>query len=180
MPGTTSRHGPSRSPDRSVRPYLLFGLASVVVVVLQTNALFHLPFVPDVALIFCVYLGVAHGSAAAAAGAFLLGSVLDNCSGAPVGSHTLVMSAVFGMAVLLSRTLWTSGVPAMIGLIACAVALKALTTLLLLDDVLVLDVLRSFVVSHVLRDVLGALLLTPPVFALLAATERACVGRGNA
>lgn len=151
-----------------------------MVVVLQTNALFHLPLVPDVALIFCVYLGVAHGSAAGAAGAFLLGAVLDSCSGAPAGMHTLVMSAVFGMAVLLSRTLWTSGVPATIGLIACAVTLKALTTLLLFDDVLVLDVLRPFVVSHVLRDLLGALLLTPPVFALLAATERACAGRSNA
>ena len=90
------------------------------------------------------------------------------------------MSAVFGMAALLSQTLWMSGAPAMIGLIACAVGLKALTTLLLLDDVPVLDVLRTFVVSHVLWDVLGALLLTPLIFALLAATERVCAGSGNA
>lgn len=151
-----------------------------MVVVLQTNALFHLPFVPDVALIFCVYLGVAHGSAAAAAGAFLLGAVLDSCSGAPLGTHTLAMSAVFGMAALLSQTLWMSGAPAMIGLIACAVGLKALTTLLLLDDVSVLEILRPFVVSHVVWDVLGALLLTPPLFSLLAATERAFAGSGNA
>ena len=176
----TSRRGPSRSPDRSLRPYVLFGLAAVAVVVLQTNVLFHLPFVPDVSLIFCVYLGVMHGSASAVAGAFLLGSALDSCSGAPVGTHTLVMSGVFGMAALLSHTLWTSSVPAMIGLIAGAVALKAMTTLLLLDDVWVWEVLRTFVVSHVLWDVLCALLLTPPVFALLGAVERASAGGRHA
>ena len=176
----TSRRGPSRPPDRSLRPYVLFGLAAVAVVVLQTNVLFHLPFVPDVSLIFCVYLGVMHGSASAAAGAFLLGSALDSCSGAPVGTHTLVTSGVFGMAALLSHTLWTSSVPAMIGLIAGAVALKAMTTLLLLDNVWVWEVLRTFVVSHVLWDVLCALLLTPPVFALLGAVERASAGGRHA
>ena len=96
-------------------------------VLLQTTVFYHLPFVPDLLLILCVYLGIYHGAMAGAASAFFLGYALDSCSGAPVGMWTFALSLVFTVTKLLSQSMWMYNPLSVLGLVACAVLLKAVT-----------------------------------------------------
>ena len=116
-----------------------------------------------------------HGSIAGAASAFFLGYALDSCSGAPVGVHALAMCLVFTTATLLSHSLWTNNPLSVFGLVACAVFLKAITVLTLLETEWAGSLLLSFLTQHVVWDLLFALLLTPLIFSVLAAGERVMV-----
>ena len=145
-------------------------------VLLQTTVFYHLPFVPDLLLILCVYLGIYHGAMAGAASAFFLGYALDSCSGAPVGMWTFALSLVFTVTKLLSQSMWMYNPLSVLGLVACAVLLKAVTFLALLEIYWALAPMWSFVTQYVVWDLLSALLLTPLIFALLATGERALAG----
>lgn len=172
MPRLPSEQAPISPPSHTLRLCGLFGLVGFGAILLQTNILFHLPFVPDLTLVACVYLGITHGSGGAAAGAFILGYALDSCSGGPVGAHTLTLSLVFLMATLVSDTLWMNNAGAVLGLVTAAVLLKMLTSLLLLDVVWVWAGMLPFLATSLAWDVLSAVLLTPPLFALLSGAER--------
>ena len=142
-------------------------------VLLQTTAFSHFPFVPDLLLIFCVYLGIYHGTMAGAASAFFLGYMLDSCSGTPAGMWTLAMSLVFTVTKLLSQRLWIQNPLCVLGLVAGAVLLKAGTFLALLEVHWAVAPIWSFLTQYVLWDLLLALSLTPLIFVLLARWERA-------
>ena len=172
MPRLSSEQEPSNSTANSARLFGLLGVCGALAVLLQTSVLHHLPFVPDILLILCVYLGIYHASIAAAASAFLLGYALDSCAGAPVGIQTVTMSLAFAVATLLSQRLWMNNPFSVFGLIACAVLLKAVTFLVLLETPWVSHLILSFLTQYVLWDLLFALLLTPLIFALLATGER--------
>ena len=83
------------------------------------------------------------------------------------------MSLVFTTTKLLSQSLLMHNPLSVFGLVACAVFLKAVTYLALLETHWALALIWPFFTYYVLWDLLLALLLTPPIFALLATGERA-------
>jgi hypothetical protein len=90
-----------------------------------------------------------------------------------VGIWTFTMSLVFTTTKLLSQSLLMHNPLSVFGLVACAVFLKAVTSLALLETHWALALIWPFFTYYVLWDLLLALLLTPPIFALLATGERA-------
>jgi hypothetical protein len=86
---------------------------------------------------------------------------------------TLAMSLVFTASKLLSQRLWIQNPLCVLGLVAGAVLLKAVTFLALLEAHWAVAPIWSFFTQYVLWDLLLALFLTPLIFALLATGERA-------
>lgn len=172
MPQRSSEQEPSDSETSKLRTFGLLGGCGAGAILLQTSVLQTLPFVPDLLLILCVYLGIYHRSVAGAAGAFFLGYALDSCSGLPAGTHTLAMSLIFSAVALVSQSLWMNNPVSVFGLIALAVLLKTVTFLFLHEAEWAAVLFLPLVARYVLWDVLFSLLLTPLIFALLAAGER--------
>ena len=78
--------------------FLLFFLAGIFLVVLQTTFFQLLPIgpvVPDLILVLCVYLGLYHPSVGAALGSFLLGYSIDTVSSPILGFNAFAMSLVY-------------------------------------------------------------------------------------
>lgn len=162
---------------RRLRDVLGLVLAGLAAILLQTT-LFHLvpwgPWVPDLVLVLCVYLGLREHSVAGACAAFLLGYALDSFSGSVLGLNALIMTLVFLLVYLSSRRLWVENILTGVLLVLLAGLLKAV----LMVGFLALaaggapGLLPGLFFSPVVEAVLGAL-LTPAVFGLLDALRRA-------
>jgi rod shape-determining protein MreD len=142
----------------------LLGIGSIV---LQTTLVQHLPFVPDLLLILCVYLGIYHRSVGGAAAAFFLGYGLDACSGAPVGMNAFAMSLVFATVSATARQLWLQNPTSVLCMVFLGVILKTVAVLLLSDFGQVHLLLYPSAARYVVWDAVLAMLLTPMVFTLL-------------
>jgi rod shape-determining protein MreD len=150
----------------------LLVLSGVGAVLLQTTILHHLPFIPDLLLILCVYLGIYHRSVGGAAGAFFLGYGLDTCSGAPVGMNAFAMSLVFAVVASMARCLWLSNPLSVLFMVLLAVAIKTSAFLCLGEFGQLASLLRPMMAQYVMWDAAIALLLTPLVFTLLYRSEQ--------
>ena len=84
----------------------------------------------------------------------------------------LAMSLVFTVTKLLSQRLWVQNPLCVLGLVASAVLLKAVTFLALLEGHWAVAPIWSFLTQYVVWDLLLALSLTPLIFVLLATGER--------
>jgi len=142
-------------------------LVGIGAFVLQTSLLHYLPLMPDLLLIFCVYLGIHHRSAGGATGAFILGYGLDSCSGAPIGMNAFAMSLIFAVVALASRRLWLPNPLSVLSMVLLAVVLKAGAFVFLSEIGYLTAVLQPMVARYVMWDAAVALLLTPLVFAVL-------------
>jgi rod shape-determining protein MreD len=142
-------------------------LSGIFAVVLQTTLLPHLPVIPDLLLIFCVYLAIYHYSVGGAAGAFLLGYSLDACSGAPMGMNAFAMSLIFAVITLTARWLWLNNPFCVSFMILLAVFLKTVTFFLWGELGQLTSAMASLASPMVIREAIAALALTPLVFTLL-------------
>jgi rod shape-determining protein MreD len=142
-------------------------LSGIFAVVLQTTLLPHLPVIPDLLLIFCVYLAIYHCSVGGAAGAFLLGYSLDSCSGAPMGMNAFAMSLIFAVITLTARWLWLNNSFSVLFMIFLAVVLKTGACLLWGDFGQFTTTLQSLIPATMIRETLAAFVLTPVVFSIL-------------
>jgi len=150
---------------------LLFSGTSAVL--LQTTVFHYLPWIPDVLLILCVYLGIYHRSVGGAAGAFFLGYGLDSCSGVPVGMNAFAMSLVFAGVAAAARCLWLNNPLSVLSLVLLAVVLKTSALLFLGEFGELAVVLQPMVARYVMWDATVAMVLTPLVFTLLYRGEPA-------
>ncbi|MBI3301842.1 MAG: rod shape-determining protein MreD [Deltaproteobacteria bacterium] len=155
------------SGEKSKSAPRLLVLSGVSAVVLQTTLLPHLPLIPDLLLILCVYLGIYHRSVGGAAGAFFLGYGLDSCSGAPMGTNAFAMSLVFAVVTATARCLWLSNPFSVLFMVLLAVVLKTGAFLCLGEFGQLAMVLQPMVARYVMWDAAMAMLLTPVVFTLL-------------
>lgn len=142
-------------------------LCGVFAVVLQTTLLPHLPLIPDLLLIFCVYLAIYHCSVGGAAGAFLLGYSLDSCSGAPMGMNAFSMSLIFAVTTATARCLWLHNPLSVFFMILLAVVLKTGAFLLWGEFGQLTAAVQEVVSEVVMREAVAALILTPIVFSIL-------------
>ena len=131
-----------------MRPLLIFALAGVLAVVVQTTLvqrLGFLPAAPDLILVLTVYLGLHYHSPAGAVGAFLLGYLLDtflkrlwmenpisNIAAVALGSAVKIVTVVLYFAVASARTVsWvvvlrTLGIEALLALVCAPAVFSAL------------------------------------------------------
>jgi rod shape-determining protein MreD len=164
---STQQTDASGAPERGHFTLVLLCLVGVVSIVLQTTLVQHLPFVPDLLLILCVYLGIYHRSVGGAAAAFFLGYGLDACSGAPVGMNAFAMSLVFATVSATARQLWLQNPASVLCMVFLGVVLKTVAVLLLSDFGQVHLLLYPTAARYVVWDAVLAMLLTPMVFTLL-------------
>jgi rod shape-determining protein MreD len=153
-----------------MRPLLIFAVAGVVAVVVQTTLvqrLGFLPAAPDLIVVLCVYLGLHYHSAGGAVGAFLLGYLLDTFSGAVPGLYCLTMTVVFGMVYLLSKRLWMENPMSNIAAVALGSAVKIVTVVLFFAVASTRAVNWLFVLRTLTVEALLALVCAPAVFAML-------------
>lgn len=145
----------------------LLVLCGILAVVLQTTVLPHLPFIPDLLLVFCVYLAIYHYSVGGAASAFLLGYSLDSCSGAPMGMNAFVMSLVFAGTTAIARCLWLNNPVSVCLMVLLAVLLKTGAFLLWGEFGELTAEVQTVVSEMVVREAIAALVLTPVIFSIL-------------
>lgn len=153
-----------------MRPLLVFAVAGIVAVVVQTSLvqrLGFLPAAPDLIVVLCVYLGLHYHSAGGAIGAFLLGYLLDTFSGAVPGLYCLTMTLVFGMVYLLSKRLWMENPMSNVAAVALGSAVKIVTVVLYFAVVSPRAVDWWIVLRTLTVEALLALICAPAVFAAL-------------
>ena len=112
--------------------------------------------IPDLALILCVYFGLHEHSVAGAAGAFLLGYLLDSFSGSVVGLNAFAMTTVYLMVYLISRRLWMDNAISSIAMVFLATLVKGFA---IVGALAALQVL--------LAEALLAAALTPIIFGII-------------
>ncbi len=152
---------------RTGKAGLILVLGGLGVLILQTTLLSQLPLIPDLTLIFCVYLGLHHRSVGGACGAFFLGYSLDACSGVPVGVHAFALSLVYSTVAAVSRYLWLHSPLTVAAMICLGMGFKTGAFFLLSHLGELSEGVRAMVVHYLVWDVIAALLLTPAIFGLL-------------
>lgn len=153
-----------------MRSLLIFVVAGVLAVVVQTTLvqrLGFLPAAPDLIVTLCVYLGLHYHTAAGALGAFLLGYLLDTFSGAVPGLYCLTMTLVFGMVYLVSKRLWMENPMSNIAAVALGSVVKIVTVVLYFAIVATRSVNWWFMLRTLTIEALLALVCAPAVFAAL-------------
>ena len=154
-----------------MRLSLLFIVAGFLVVLLQTTVLHLLPlgrFVPDLALVLCVYLGLNHPTVGAVVGSFVLGYSVDVFSaGGVLGLNAFAFSLVFLAVYLSSRAIWVHSPLSSAPVVFFAswikvAALQALWTLFL-----AMEGLGGGALKYTLVDAILAAVLAPGIFSLL-------------
>lgn len=157
-----------------MRLFLLFFLAAIFVLLLQTTLLHLLPIspvVPDLTLVLCVYLGLYHPTVGAALGAFLLGYSIDIVSSRIIGLNAFAMSLVFLTVYLSSRAIWLQN-PLVSSLVVLLASLVKGAALVLVSAIFVS--IEGFWIGagwYIIREALLAALLAPVVFAVLRRGE---------
>jgi rod shape-determining protein MreD len=155
------------SGERKKPALKLLIVSGMCAIILQTALLPHLPFIPDLLLIFCVYLAIHHRSVGGAAGAFCLGYGLDSCSGAPIGTNAFAMSLIFAVIAATARCLWLNNPFSLLFMVLLAVILKTSAFLCLGELGSLAMLLQPMVARYMMWDAILALLLTPVVFTFL-------------
>jgi rod shape-determining protein MreD len=153
-----------------MRAVLVFTVAGVLSVVAQTTLLERLRFLPaapDFIVILCVYLGLHYPSVGGAAGAFLLGYLLDTFSGSPPGLYCLAMTLVFAMVYLVSKRLWVENPVTNVAAVAVGCGVKIATVVAYFALVAPRNVAWLGLMRALLFEALFALILAPLVFSLL-------------
>ena len=157
-----------------MRLFLLFFLAAIFVLLLQTTLLHLLPIspvVPDLTLVLCVYLGLYHPTVGAALGAFLLGYSIDIVSSRIIGLNAFAMSLVFLTVYLSSRAIWLQN-PLVTSFVVLLASLVKGLALVLVSAIFVS--IEGFWIGagwYIIKEALLAALLAPVVFALLRRGE---------
>ena len=157
-----------------MRLFLLFFLAAIFVLLLQTTLLHLLPIspvVPDLTLVLCVYLGLYHPTVGAALGAFLLGYSIDIVSSRIIGLNAFAMSLVFLTVYLSSRAIWLQN-PLVTSFVVLLASLVKGVALVLVSAIFVS--IEGFWIGagwYIIKEALLAALLAPVVFALLRRGE---------
>lgn len=159
-----------------MRLFLLFFLAGIFVILLQTTLLHLLPIgpvIPDLTLVLCVYLGLYHPTVGAAVGSFLIGYSVDVVSSPSriVGLNAFAMSLVFLLVYFSSRSIWLQN-PLVSSLIVLLAALVKSAALVLVSAIFVS--VEGFWVGatwYIIEEALVAAVLAPFVFGLLRRGE---------
>ena len=149
---------------------LLFLSVGFILVLLQTTLLHLLPlgpFVPDLALVLCVYLGLNHPTVGAVVGIFVLGYSVDVFSSPILGLNAFAMSLVFLTAYLSSRFVWIHNPLLSAPVVFFASWVKGASLMMVWTLFLTMDGLGIGGLKYAFFDAILAAILAPGMFALL-------------
>jgi len=169
-------HAPAPTFGAEVRAAGIYVLISMIALLLQTTVLHGLTggrIIPDLILILCVYLGLHEHNIGGAAGAFLLGYLLDSFSGSLVGLHAFAMTSVYLVVYLVSRRLWMDNTLSGVAMVFLGSLLKGVAIVLALAAYLSIDRMSFGVAQTLFAEALLAAALTPVVFGGLGWAKRA-------
>ena len=158
-----------------LRAAAAYALTGSVALLLQTTILHSLTggrAIPDLVLILCVYLGLHEHNVGGAAGAFLLGYLLDSFSGSLIGLNAFAMTTVYLVVYLISRRLWMDNAFSRIAMVFLATFLKGLAIVAALAAYLSIDRLTLGAAQLLFAEALLAAALTPAVVAVLGWQKR--------
>lgn len=154
-----------------MRLSLLFIAAGFLVVLLQTTVLHLLPlgrFVPDLALVLCVYLGLNHPTVGAVLGSFILGYSVDVFSaGGVLGLNAFAFSLVFLAVYVSSRAIWVHSPLSSAPVVFFASWIKVAALQGVWTLFLAMDGLGAGALKYTLVDAILAAVLAPGIFSLL-------------
>lgn len=154
-----------------MRLSILFIVAGFLVVLLQTTVLHLLPlgrFVPDLALVLCVYLGLNHPTVGAVVGTFVLGYSVDVFSaGGVLGLNAFAFSLVFLAVYLSSRAIWVHSPLSSAPVVFFASWIKVAALQGLWTLFLAMEGLGAGALKYTLVDAILAAVLAPAIFSLL-------------
>lgn len=154
-----------------MRLSLLFIAAGFLVVLLQTTVLHLLPlgrFVPDLALVLCVYLGLNHPTVGAVLGSFVLGYSVDVFSaGGVLGLNAFAFSLVFLAVYLSSRAIWVHSPLSSAPVVFFAAWIKVAALQGVWTLFLAMEGLGAGALKYTLVDAILAAVLAPAIFSLL-------------
>jgi rod shape-determining protein MreD len=108
---------------------LVYLLAGLVALFVQTTVFSHLPLKPDLVLVLVVCLGLSEMTYAGALLAFLLGCLMDVFAGSTFGFFALTKTAVFFFIYATRGHLFFESLLAKVGLVAACVLIEALILL---------------------------------------------------
>lgn len=154
---------------------LVVVVLAAVGLVLQSTALHVLTggrAVPDIPLILCVYLGLHQHTIGGALGAFVLGYVQDSFSGSAVGLNAFGMCLVYLLVYLTSRRLWVDNLVSKVVVVFLASVVKTATVTILISLFVSPVFLSARALSSLLLQAVLTTAIGPPVFSLIASTER--------
>lgn len=157
-----------------MRLVILFSIATFVALALQTFLPRMLPlgiFVPDLALILAVDLGLRHHRAVAALMAFGIGYATDAFSGTQLGLNALMMVLVFLMAYWLSRSLISASAAVGVVAVFVGVIISDFGAYIISSGWTVPEHLGALMVPVVMQAAITAL-LAPPMFAIMGWAAR--------
>lgn len=149
---------------------LLFLAAGFILVLLQTTVVHLLPlgpFVPDLTLVLCVYLGLHHQTVGAVVGSFMLGYSVDVFSSPVLGLNCLAMSLVFLTAYLSSRCIWINSPLLSAPVVFLASWVKGASLMAIWTLFFTMDGLGVGGLKYAFLDAVLAAILAPAIFALL-------------
>ena len=150
---------------------LLFIAAGFLVVLLQTTVLHLLPlgrFVPDLALVLCVYLGLNHPTVGAVLGSFILGYSVDVFSaGGVLGLNAFAFSLVFLAVYLSSRAIWVHSPLSSAPVVFFASWIKVAALQGIWTLFLAMEGLGAGALKYTLVDAILAAVFAPGIFSLL-------------
>jgi len=157
-----------------MRRFLLFFVAGVLLIILQTTFLHLLPIgpiVPDLTLVMCVYLGINHPTVGSALGSFLLGYSVDVVSSRMLGANAFAMSLVFFSVYLSSRSIWLQHPAVSFLIVLLAAMVKGLALVLVWVLFLSIEGFWTGAMRYIFTEALLAAALAPLVFSLLRRGE---------
>jgi rod shape-determining protein MreD len=146
---------------------LLFLAVGFILVLLQTTLLHLGPFVPDLTLVLCVYLGLNHPTVGAVVGIFMLGYSVDVFSSRILGVNAFAMSLVFIAVHLSSRFVWVQNPLLSAPVVFLASWVKLAALMMVWTLFLTMDGLGIGGLKYAFLDALLAAVLAPAMFALL-------------
>lgn len=149
---------------------LLFIATGFVLLLFQTSLPRVLPlghFVPDFALVLCVYLGLHHPTVGAVVGTFMLGYSVDVFSNQVLGMNAFAFSLVFIAAYLSSRAIWIHSPLLSASVVFVAAWVKLASLVIVWWGFLTFEGLGIGTLNRALIDAVLAAVLAPGIFAVL-------------
>jgi rod shape-determining protein MreD len=154
---------------------MLFGVATVVALWLQTEVRLWLPtspLIPDLVLILAVDLGLKQHTALAPMLAFAMGYATDACSGSQLGLNAFTMTLIFLLSYELSRHVWVTG--KVIGPLTVLLAdlLKTFGVMAITSGVAAVIDIKAPMLRLIIIQALITAAVAPAVFWILDAGKR--------